>query len=183
MHTGVIYLMFHCISLSSVCLSLCLPPTGAGGNPNSGSGFQSGVWILAGCQGRYAWSPPTTGVWRMSENVPPFPLLPPPPLLLLFSTLTVYISCLALGDQTITSVHPEVSRATQKHTFSCVFLVLALTPSRGIMWNTGDLFGCSCQSLLSSSLAHTQTEECLHWLKLVLPVVVKSPPREQKDLF
>lgn len=42
----------------SVWLPFCLPPTGPGGHPNSGSGFQSGVWILAGCQGRYAWLPP-----------------------------------------------------------------------------------------------------------------------------
>lgn len=40
-------------------------------------------------------------------------------------------------------------------TFCHVFLVLALTPSRGVMWNTGEPFGCSCQSLLSYTHLHT----------------------------
>ena len=75
MHMNITHLplILRFISLLSVS------PTGPGSNPNSGSGLQSGVWILAGCQRRYAWSPlpGTGGVWRMSENVfLLFPLLP-----------------------------------------------------------------------------------------------------------
>lgn len=41
------------LSLSSVSL-----PPGPGCNLNCGSGVPSGIRILAGCQGRYAWLPP-----------------------------------------------------------------------------------------------------------------------------
>lgn len=135
-HHPFILSLYHCLTL----MSLCLLPTGPGGNPNSGSGFQSGVWILAGCQGRYAWSPPTTrGVWRMSENVPLF-------------AVAILSACIhPLPSFLVAKQWSCLSLSAWKFTFSCVFLVTALTPSRGA------LFDCSCHSLLSFTDPRTFT--------------------------
>lgn len=58
-HAGIIH-----PSVFSVCLL-----TGAGSNPDGGSGFQSGIWVLAGFQGRYAQLLLTICVWQMSNNL------------------------------------------------------------------------------------------------------------------
>lgn len=79
------------ISFSALSLLLL---TGSGGNPNGGSGFQSGVWVLAGCQGRYAPLPMTTSLtveWRCS-----FLLIFSLCSLFLFSLPAVYILYVSL---------------------------------------------------------------------------------------
>lgn len=103
MHMRFLHLFLH-LFLHYISLLL---PTGSGGNPNSGSGFQSGVWILASCQRRYASS--TMSVTDEEKR-----------------------SSLSLSSSTVVPFS-SVLLFNEVFQTACVLLVLALTPSWGVM--------------------------------------------------
>lgn len=173
MHMNITHLplILRFISLLSVS------PTGPGSNPNSGSGLQSGVWILAGCQRRYAWSPlpGTGGVWRMSENVfLLFPLLP-------HCCYSLHLLCtssfLLLSGQTaiLSFILMFLAQHTNIHFLSGLGLDILKTGS----CETPERRSAVLDSQRCSYLTYTHSytlEECPHWFN-------QSPPHHGVNLL
>lgn len=162
---SVAHIHFILLLLLSVSFSFSLPPTGTGGNPNGGSGFPSGIWILAGCQGRYAWSPPE---WSQcdgwAKHAHTHTLFSRPPL-----------------PAFQTAIFPLIPLKTLRHKF---FLWLPVLGHDTLLEGSCDILE-KC-SAAPDSHRHTKhkVEKCPHWLNQPPPTatlqLLNHHPESQK---